>query len=50
MLEYIIIAFNILKDGKTEHICYIVELNDKEKDATKLINRLVFETDVGSVH
>jgi hypothetical protein len=48
MLEYLLIAFNKvnLEDEKTEHICYVVEMNDKDKEAVTLINRLVFETDI----
>lgn len=47
MLEYAAIAFNTFAEEKTEHVCYVVELNDKEKEAVSLINRLVFETDLG---
>lgn len=48
MLEYLLIGFNRLdlEEEKTEHVVYIVEMNDKESEAVTLINRLVFETDI----
>lgn len=48
MLEYLLVAFNKLdlEEEKTEHICYVVEMNDEEKEAVTLVNRLVFETDI----
>lgn len=47
MLEYAVISFNVFHDVKTEHTCYVVEITDDEKEAVKLVNRLIFETDVG---
>lgn len=49
MLEYAVISFNTFSDEKTEHTCFAVELNDEEKDAVKLINRLIFETELGLI-
>lgn len=48
MLEYLLVSFNRSDEVEetTEHISYIIELSDNDKEPLKLINRVIFETQV----